>query len=50
MGHQRQGVNAAQLRDWFVEAGLDEGRYRPLPLAPGAKGPMLFTAVGQKAR
>jgi ArsR family transcriptional regulator len=50
MGHQRQGVSAAQLRDWFVEAGLDEGSYRPLPLAPGAKGPMLFTTVGQKAR
>ncbi len=50
MGHQRQGLGASQLRDWFVEAGLDDGRYRPLPLAPGAKGPMLFTMVGHKAR
>ncbi len=49
MGHQRQGVSEPELFDWFQEAGLAPARYVPLPLAPEARGPRLFTAVGVKA-
>jgi ArsR family transcriptional regulator len=48
MGHQRQGVSEPELLGWLEEAGVAGGRYLPLPLAPEAKGPRLFTAVGVK--
>jgi len=46
MGHQRQGVDERELREWMTDAGLVGARYLPLPLAPEAKGPRLFSAVG----
>lgn len=48
MGHQRQGVTEREMLDWLARAGLGGGRYIPLPLAPDAKGPRLFTATGRK--
>ncbi len=48
MGHQRQGESETEMLRWLVEAGLARGRYLPLPLAPDAKGPRLFTAAGMK--
>jgi ArsR family transcriptional regulator len=48
MGHQRQGVTEREMLDWLARAGLGGGRYIPLPLAPDAKGPRLFTATGLK--
>jgi ArsR family transcriptional regulator len=48
MGHQRQGVSAQDLLGWMAEAGLSNARYAPLPMAPDAKGPRLFSAAGVK--
>lgn len=48
MGHQWQGFEAGRIMTWFSEAGLVEARCGPVPLEPGAKGPMLFTAAGVK--
>jgi ArsR family transcriptional regulator len=49
LGHLWQGVSESQLADWCRSAGLRMVCYRPVPLGPSAKGPMLFTAVGIKA-
>jgi len=48
LGHQRLGTGAQELERWMETASLAMGRYAPLPLAPDAKGPRLFTAVGTK--
>jgi ArsR family transcriptional regulator len=48
MGHLWQGFAEDQMVGWMSEAGLQEVRYRPTPLEPGARGPMLFAAVGKK--
>jgi ArsR family transcriptional regulator len=48
MGHQWQGFSEETMLGWMREAGLAEPRYRPAPLEPGAKGPMLFAAVGER--
>lgn len=48
MGHLRQGVGERELAEWMHDAGLAGGRCVPLPLAPDAKGPRLFTAAGTK--
>ncbi len=48
MGHLRQGVSERDMLGWMKDAGLAAGRYLPLPLAPEAKGPRLFTATGVK--
>jgi ubiquinone/menaquinone biosynthesis C-methylase UbiE len=48
MGHQRLGVSETELMRWMTDAGLGKGRYVSLPLAPDAKGPRLFAAVGVK--
>lgn len=48
MGHQRQGVSETELLDWLAGAGLVGSRYLALPLAPEARGPRLFTAVGTR--
>jgi len=48
MGHQWQGFEAGRIMSWLSEAGFTEVRCGPVPLEPGAKGPMLFTAVGVK--
>ena len=48
MGHQWQGFSEETMLGWMREGGFAEARYRPLPLEPGAKGPMLFTAVGER--
>lgn len=50
LGHQWLGVGEDRLAAWMAEAGLTLRRYRPVPLDSGAKGPMLFTAVGVKER
>ena len=49
MGHQRQGVSERELMGWTKDAGLASGRYLPLPLAPDAKGPRLFSAAFVKS-
>jgi len=49
MGHQRLGVSEDELLDWMHTAGLGNARYLPLPLAPDAKGPRLFTAAASKS-
>lgn len=46
LGHQWQGFEEPRMTGWLAEAGLVEIRYRPAPLEPGARGPMLFTAAG----
>jgi ArsR family transcriptional regulator len=48
MGHQWQGFEAGRIMTWLSEAGLVAVRCGPVPLEPGAKGPMLFTAGGLK--
>lgn len=48
MGHQRQGVSDTDVVSWLAGAGLAQPRYVPLPMAPDAKGPRLFTAAGIK--
>lgn len=48
MGHQRQGVSEKDLLEWLGNAGLSKPRYMPLPMAPEAKGPRLFSAAGMK--
>jgi ubiquinone/menaquinone biosynthesis C-methylase UbiE/DNA-binding transcriptional ArsR family regulator len=45
MGHLRLGVAPDQVRDWALSAGFRALRHAPLPPAPQAKGPTLFTAV-----
>jgi ArsR family transcriptional regulator len=50
MGHQRLGVSERELMGWTKETGLGHGRYIPLPLAPDAKGPRLFSAAFTKER
>lgn len=49
MGHVWQGLDEAQVRDWFDGAGFAGFRYRALPADPAAKGPGLFAASGRKA-
>lgn len=44
MGHLWLGFDAAQVANWFAQAGLSEPRIVPLPPDPAAKGPGLFTA------
>lgn len=48
MGHVWQGFSAEQLEHWAHEAGFTAVQVHPLPAAPLAKGPTLFTAVFQK--
>ena len=48
MGHVWQGLDEAQMRDWYEGAGFTAFRYRPLPADPQAKGPGLFVASGRK--
>ncbi len=47
MGHVWLGFDEDQLRRWGEEAGFRSVRRHPLPSAPNAKGPTLFTAVLQ---
>ena len=49
LGHLWQGVGEGQLAEWLAQAGLSLRCYRPVPLDAGARGPMVFTAVGIKA-
>lgn len=49
LGHLWQGVSQAHVAEWCAGAGFELQCYRPVPLDPGAKGPMLFTAVGIKS-
>jgi ArsR family transcriptional regulator len=48
MGHQRQGMSDGDVLGWLADAGLARTRYVPLPMAPEAKGPRLFSAAGMK--
>jgi ArsR family transcriptional regulator len=47
MGHLWLGFDAEQIAAWGTGAGYSSVRYHPLPPAPQAKGPTLFTAVLQ---
>ena len=47
MGHVWLGFGAEELHQWTMEAGFASVRQHPLPAAPQAKGPTLFTAVLQ---
>lgn len=46
MGHQWLGFSEESLSGWLAAAGLGQVRYKALPPDSGAKGPMVFTAVG----
>ena len=48
LGHLRQGVSEAQVREWLTAGGLTQVRYAALPPEADATGPMLFTARGTK--
>lgn len=48
MGHLRQGVSDTDMLGWLADAGLSKTRCVPLPMAPEAKGPRLFSAAGVK--
>lgn len=45
MGHVWLGFDAEQVERWGLAAGFREVRQHPLPAAPQAKGPTLFSAV-----
>jgi ArsR family transcriptional regulator len=49
LGHRWQGFGERQVQGWFAAAGL-EGRWRPVPPDPAAKGPLLFVADAVKGR
>ncbi|MFN2635657.1 MAG: ArsR/SmtB family transcription factor [Gemmatimonadaceae bacterium] len=49
MGHLWQGFDSATVEGWMRSAGLDGIRYAPLAPDPQAKGPMLFTAFGNRS-
>jgi SAM-dependent methyltransferase len=46
MGHVWQGFSEEQLRAWLEECGFTRLRWRGLPAAADAKGPMLFAMSG----
>jgi SAM-dependent methyltransferase len=48
MGHLWQGFEREELEGWLAAAGFVDPRHHPLPPAAGAKGPLLFAAVGRK--
>jgi ubiquinone/menaquinone biosynthesis C-methylase UbiE len=48
MGHVWLGFPERQMRKMLAAAGLTRVRVWQLPIAPGAKGPALFAAVGAK--
>jgi len=48
MGHLWQGFSNVQLAGWLDEAGFEGARYRPLPAAPAARGPILFAASARR--
>jgi len=41
-------VSDNDVLGWLAAAGLSKTRYLPLPMAPEAKGPRLFSAAGVK--
>ncbi|MBX3028385.1 metalloregulator ArsR/SmtB family transcription factor [bacterium] len=45
MGHVWLGFAPGQLAEWLARAGFAAARTHPLPVAPAAKGPALFTAA-----
>ncbi|TMA51702.1 MAG: metalloregulator ArsR/SmtB family transcription factor [Deltaproteobacteria bacterium] len=49
MGHVWLGFDAAQIAAWLDAAGFGDARVRPLPPAPAATGPALFTAAARRA-
>lgn len=44
MGHLWPGFTEERILGWMEAAGLREGRWRPLPPLPEARGPLLFAA------
>jgi ArsR family transcriptional regulator len=44
MGHLWLGFSREEVEGWARAAGFRRPRYRPLPVAPDAKGPALFVA------
>jgi SAM-dependent methyltransferase len=48
MGHLWQGFERDRIEAWLRGAGLVRLSYHALPAEPGARGPLLFTAVGRK--
>jgi ubiquinone/menaquinone biosynthesis C-methylase UbiE/DNA-binding transcriptional ArsR family regulator len=48
MGHLWQGFGRERMEVWLGDAGLERAAYHALPGEPGAKGPLLFTAVARK--
>jgi SAM-dependent methyltransferase len=47
MGHVWLGFSEAQIRKHLSGAGLENGRFQPLPTDPEAKGPALFAATAR---
>ena len=50
MGHLWPGFTESQLEEWMTGAGLEQFRYRTLPVRPEAEGPLLFVATARRAR
>ncbi|HUG42484.1 MAG TPA: metalloregulator ArsR/SmtB family transcription factor [Longimicrobiales bacterium] len=48
MGHVWRGFERAKLEVWLREAGLEPVAWHGLPANPGARGPLLFTAVAAR--
>ena len=48
MGHVWQGFTEDQVREWAEAAGFESVRYRHLPMADDAEGPLLFVATAAK--
>ena len=48
MGHLWLGFAPDQVSRWLTEAGLERALVRPLPPAPGVKGPPLFAATATR--
>lgn len=48
LGHVWQGFDGDQVKDWLVDAGFTQAKYRALPADPDATGPTLFVATARK--
>ncbi len=48
MGHIWLGFSSSQIERFLAKAELADGRVRPLPADPEAKGPTLFAATARR--
>jgi ArsR family transcriptional regulator len=48
LGHVWQGFDGEQVKQWLVDAGFENAKYRALPADPEATGPSLFVSSSRK--